>query len=121
MVAGDYKQYSGFVNAYLDVPSFFGLAPYIGAGLGVAKIDLDQLSAQQGATNVVQLSGIGQAYSSQIMLGLQFHVLGKATLNAGFRLQHKQGFGIHNYASNLRQDLSLGTDRMFEIGLAWGF
>ena len=37
MVAGDYKQYSGFVNAYLDVPSFFGLAPYIGAGLGRGK------------------------------------------------------------------------------------
>jgi opacity protein-like surface antigen len=120
-VNGDYKQYSGFVNAYLDVPSFFGLAPYVGAGLGMAKIDLDQLSAQQGATNVVQFSGIGKAYSSQVMLGLQFHVFGKATVNAGYRLQRKQGFDARNYASNLRQNVSLGTDKIFEVGIAWGF
>jgi opacity protein-like surface antigen len=120
-VSGDYKQYSGFVNAYLDVPSFFGLAPYVGAGVGVAKIDLDQLNAQQGASNVVQLSGIGKAYSSQVMLGLEFHVFGKATVNAGYRLQRKQGFDARNYASNLRQNVSLGTDKIFEIGIAWGF
>jgi opacity protein-like surface antigen len=120
-VNGDYKQYSGFVNAYLDVPSFFGLAPYVGAGLGMAKIDLDQLSVHDGASNVVQMSGTGKAYSSQVMLGLEFHVLGKATVNAGYRLQRKQGFDTRNYASNLRQNVSLGTDRLFEIGIAWGF
>ena len=120
-VSGDYKQYSGFVNAYLDVPSFFGLAPYVGAGVGVAKIDLDQMNAQQGASNVVQFSGVGKAYSSQVMLGLEFHVFGKATVNAGYRLQRKQGFDARNYASNLRQNVSLGTDKIFEVGIAWGF
>jgi opacity protein-like surface antigen len=120
-VDGNYKQYSGFVNAYLDVPSFFGLAPYVGAGLGVAKIDLDQLSVHDGASNVVQMSGTGKAYSSQVMLGLQFHVFGKATVNAGYRLQRKQGFDTRNFASNLRENVSLGTDRLFEIGIAWGF
>jgi len=87
----------------------------------VAKIDLDQLSARDGASDVVQMSGIGMAYSSQVMLGLQFHVLGKATVNAGYRLQRKQGFDTRNYASNLRQNVSLGSDRIFEIGIAWGF
>jgi opacity protein-like surface antigen len=119
--SGDYKQYSGFVNAYLDVPSFFGLAPYVGAGLGVTRINLDQLNARQGAANVVQMSGIGKAYSSQVMIGLEFHVLGTATVNAGYRLQRKQGFDIRNYASNLRQNVSLGTDRIFELGFAWNF
>ena len=121
VTGGDYKQYSGFANAYLDVPSFFGLAPYVGAGYGVAKVDLDQVSAEQGATPVVQMSGTGKAYSAQVMLGLEFHVFGKATVNAGYRLQRKQGFETRNYASNLRQTVSLGTDRIFELGIAWGF
>ena len=119
--SGDYKQYSGVVNAYVDIPSFFGLAPYIGAGFGVAKIDFDQVTAQQGESNVVQLSGNKQVYSSQVMVGLEFHVFGKATVNAGYRLQRKQGFDTQNYASNLRQNVSLGTDRIFELGIAWGF
>jgi opacity protein-like surface antigen len=121
VTSGDYKQYSGFVNAYLDAPSFFGVAPYVGAGLGMARISLDDLNARQGATDVVQMSGIGKAYSSQVMLGLQFNVLENTTVNAGYRFQRKQGFDSRNYASDLRQNVSLGTDKIFELGIAWQF
>jgi len=120
-VSGDYKQYSAFVNGYLDVPSFFGLAPYLGAGLGEARIDLDQLSAKQGNSSVVQLSGRGKANGYQFMGGLEFHAFGKATVNVGYRFMHKGSFDTHNFASNLRQNVSTGVDKMLEIGLAWGF
>jgi len=74
-VSGDYKQYSAFLNGYVDLPSFLGLAPYVGAGVGKAVIDLDQFSAQQGGGNVVQLWGRGMANGYQFMAGLQYHVL----------------------------------------------
>ena len=121
-VSGDYRQFSGFLNGYVDLPSFFGLAPYVGAGVGKAVIDLDQLSAQQGGGNVVQFWGRGVANGYQFMAGLQFHVLGKATANIGYRVMHKGSFETHNFASNLRQDVGAGGfDQMFEIGIAWGF
>lgn len=118
---GDRRDISGFLNAYVDVPGFFGLAPYFGAGVGVARVDLDNMDARQGGTSVVKFSGCGQVYGYQLMAGLQFRVLGKATLNAGYRLQHKEGFEIHNFASNLRQNVALGTSNVFELGLACRF
>ena len=119
--SGAIKEYSAFVNGYLDVPSFFGLAPYVGVGLGEARIDLDNFSAVHGASNVVQLSGRGKANGYQIMGGLQFHVFGKATVNAGYRIFHKGSFDAHNFATNVRQTVNPGIDKLFEIGLAWGF
>ena len=37
---GGYKQFNGFVNAYVDLPSFVGLSGYVGAGFGEARVDL---------------------------------------------------------------------------------
>lgn len=119
--SGDYKQYNAFLNGYVDFGSFLGLAPYIGVGLGEAKIDLDRLNAQQGISNVVQLSGRNQANGYQLMAGLQYHVFGKATANIGFRVMHMGSFQTHDFASNLRQDVSTGLNKIFEIGFAWGF
>jgi opacity protein-like surface antigen len=120
-VTGDEKQYNAFLNGYLDLPSFFGLAPYAGAGIGYSRVDLEQLSALQGSTSVVQMGSRGRANAYQFMGGLEFHVLGKATLNVGYRFMHKGPFPTRNYASNLRQNVSWGVDKMVEVGLAWGF
>jgi opacity protein-like surface antigen len=119
--SGAYKQFSGFVNGYVDLKSFLGLTPYIGAGLGEAEINLDQLSAEHGASKVVQFSSRNMASGYQAMVGLQYPVLGKATASIGFRILHMGSFQTHDIASHVRQDVSSGLNKIFEIGLAWHF
>jgi opacity protein-like surface antigen len=118
---GSVKETSGFGNAYFDFPSFFGLAPYVGAGLGYAKVDLENLGLTRNGASVVQYSGSESVFGYQGMLGVQFHLFGQATLNAGFRMVKKQDVDVRDVVANARQTLALGTNRVFEIGVAIGF
>jgi opacity protein-like surface antigen len=120
-VFGSLREFSGFANAYVDVPSFLGLAPYAGVGLGEARIDLGQFNVVQGATNVVQFSGKGTAFAYQVLLGLQFHILGQATLHAGYRIVERGDISLRNAVVNASQNISLGQNKLFEIGVALGF
>jgi opacity protein-like surface antigen len=118
---GDYKQFTGFVNGYVDLKSFLGLMPYIGVGLGEAKIDLSQLGAHKGASKVVDVSGKNMANGYQLMAGVQYALAGKAVANVGFRVVKMGSFQTHDFASNVRRDVSTGVNKIFEIGVAWRF
>lgn len=119
--SGGYKQFNGFVNAYVDLPTFVGLSGYIGAGYGKARVDLSGFTATQGTSNVVQFSGKDSAYGYQVMAGVQYHLLGQATIHAGYRWVHKNDITLQNGVGNNLQKLSLGSDRIFELGVAIGF
>ena len=90
--------------------SFLGLAPYVGVGLGKAKIDLDQFNAQQGGRRGSVL-GRNMANGYQLMAGLQYHVFGKATAGVELHVMYMGSFQTHDFASNLRQDISTGLTR----------
>ena len=122
-ITGDYKQFSGFLNAYLDVPkSFYGFSPYIGAGVGMARVDLNNLNVFSGATNVVKFSGSENAFAWQVMAGVQFHLFGQATLNAGYRLVKQESIKLTNAAAaSALQSIRSGDNHIFELGVAIGF
>jgi opacity protein-like surface antigen len=122
-ITGDTAQFTGFLNGYFDVPtSFYGLAPYVGAGVGLAKIDFRHLNVFQGATNVVQFSGHENAFAWQVMAGLQFHLFGAATLNAGYRFVRQDSIKLTNAAAaSALQSLRPGDNHIFELGVAIGF
>jgi opacity protein-like surface antigen len=120
-VSGSVKETTGFANGYFDIPSTLGFVPYLGAGLGYAKIDLGNFSASQGASSVVVFSGRASAFAYQLMAGLQFQVFGTARLHAGYRIVHRQDIALRNIAANAQQNIKLGQNQLFEIGLAFGF
>ena len=118
---GTLKETSGFANAYLDLPSFFGLAPYLGAGLGYARVDLDNLGLLRNSRPVLQFGGRDNVFGYQGMLGIQFHLLGRATVHAGYRIVKREDLSIRDVVANAQQTLTLGNNRIFEIGVALGF
>lgn len=123
---GKVKETSGFANAYVDLPSFFGLAPYFGVGLGYARVNLDNLarvntSTPGGTRPVIQFSGRDTVFGYQGMAGLQFHFLGQGTIYAGFRLMKREDVGMRDIVANAARSLSMGTNRAFELGVAIGF
>jgi opacity protein-like surface antigen len=118
---GSIKETSGFANAYVDFPSFFGLAPYVGAGLGYARINVDGVGSTRNNVPFAQFSGRDSVFGYQGMAGLQFHVFGQATLNAGFRLVKREDLDVRDVFTSARQAVKLDTNRVFELGLAIGF
>ena len=120
--SGDYKQFSGFLNGYVDFPSYYGLAAYAGAGVGLARVDLNNFSVFQGATNVVQFSGRDNAFAWQLMLGVQFHLFGQATIHAGYRLVNHESIALNNSAAaSALEHVKFGDNNIFELGVSIGF
>ena len=120
--SGDSKQFSGFLNGYVDLPSYYGLSAYAGAGLGVARVNLDNFSVFQGLTNVAQFSGRKDAFAWQLLLGVQYHLFGQATLHAGYRLVQHDSIALTNAAAvNALQHVKFGDNNIFELGVSIGF
>lgn len=118
---GSLKETSGFANAYVDFPAFFGLAPYLGAGLGYARINADGLGRTRNNAPLFQYSGRDSVFGYQGMAGLQYHLFGQATLHGGFRLVKRDDIAVREVVANAGQTLSLGTNRVFELGVSIGF
>jgi opacity protein-like surface antigen len=122
---GKVKETTGFANGYVDFPSFFGLAPYLGVGLGYAQVNLDNLarinSSTTGTRPVIQFSGRDSVFGYQGMAGLQFHFLGQGTIYGGFRLVKREDVDVRDVVANAARTLSMGTNRVFELGVAIGF
>ena len=119
--AGSVKETSGFANALFDFPAFFGLSPYIGAGLGYARVNVDHLMRTRNNAPVVEFSGRDSVFGFQGMLGVQLHFLGQATINAGYRIVKRGNVAVRDVLLNARQNVNLGNNQLFELGLAIGF
>ena len=87
----------------------------------MAHVNLDNFNARQGSSSVVQFSDKKTVFGYQLKAGLQLHLFGQATLNAGYRFLDRENMNIHNVASSAEQNLRLGPSSIFELGVALGF
>jgi opacity protein-like surface antigen len=118
---GAIKETAGFANGYLDLPEFFGVSPYIGLGLGYARVEIEELGRTRNSVQILQFSGREAAFGYQGMAGIQFNVFGQATVHAGYRIVKREEIAVRDVLSNFQHTLTLGDNRMFEFGLSIGF
>jgi opacity protein-like surface antigen len=95
---------SGMVNSYFDLPLGFGsIVPYVGAGIGAARLSPD---AAGNSFTVTEDSELALAY--QGMLGVSFHFTPRAALTLGYRYfaaqepRFRDGFGNALRSSDYR-------------------
>jgi opacity protein-like surface antigen len=119
--SGAVKETAGFVNGYLDLPSFAGLSPYVGFGLGYAQVDVEELGRTRNSVRILQFSGSEAAFGYQGMVGLRYTILGQATIHAGYRIVKREDVAVRDVLSNFEHTLALGDNRMFELGLSINF
>ncbi len=85
----------GLVNGYVDVGTWYGVTPFVGAGVGVANVavkNLTDISYGSGAYNGQGNGGGGFAYDHNqtnfafaLMAGLDFAVTPNVTLELGYK------------------------------------
>lgn len=101
-----YSAMSLMANAYVDLGTFSGFTPYVGAGLGVSKIKWDGLrNSECNAANpascnpeVVHEGGKGLRASLALMVGASYDVTCNLKADVGYRYRHTSGGKMFEYA-----------------------
>ena len=66
---------AGLVNGYYDIGKFMGITPYIGAGIGAARINADQLTRSvNGTTTYVFNSASNYTLAAAATTGFSFDI-----------------------------------------------
>ncbi len=110
---GDIKLASITANAYYDFPVKGPVSPYVGFGVGVTKIDInDGFSLNDSTTGV----------SAQAMAGVSFKVSKQCALYAEARYQRQGRFNIKVTSGSTSADNDVSLDNSgFMAGLRVGF
>lgn len=79
-IGGDVTSLAGMANVYYDVPTGWAIRPYVGAGLGVARIDA---KLDLGPLRLVDESDTVLAW--QLKAGLSYPATDRISLSLGYR------------------------------------
>jgi opacity protein-like surface antigen len=134
---GDISSWVGLVNGYLDMGTWSGVTPYIGAGVGLARNTLSGMTDQGVVTAIGGAASPSGGYFNDgskfnfawaLMTGLDFNVTQNLKLELGYRFLDLGkyssggsyclgtcGGGVPNYVVS-KNDLAYND---FRIGLRW--
>ncbi|MEM9216888.1 MAG: outer membrane beta-barrel protein [Cyanobacteria bacterium P01_F01_bin.150] len=101
---GSFDTWTLAANGYYDIPTGTALRPYIGAGLGVAKLVADDVSVDLPVVGDAELDDSGVSLIFQAQAGLAYDFTENASAFVGYRLQ-----GIPNQSFSAA-DIDLQTD-----------
>ncbi len=120
------RTYTLMVNAYKDFGNFGGFIPYVGAGIGAAYHQLDDISFTGNPQLTNRIRGNNDlAFAWALMAGVGYQISDKAILDVGYRYidlgkiasQRSDSAGFVNPAVNI-DDL---TAHEIKVGLRYHF
>jgi opacity protein-like surface antigen len=79
--AGDVGAFTTLVNLYYDLDLGLPVTPYVGAGIGIARIDVDSV----GAANVLVVNDDSIEFAWNVMAGAALSVTDNVDLTLGYR------------------------------------
>lgn len=101
-LAADYSVATALANFYVDLGTWNGVTPYVGAGAGAGYVSLDNIEVL--GTDIGDASGFGFAWA--LMAGVAVAVNSNWQIDIGYRYLNLNGVDIGNRAdvANLDQD-----------------
>ena len=104
---GTFNTWTIAANGYYDIPTGTALRPYIGAGLGVAKVVADDVSVDLPVVGDADLDDSGVNLIFQAQAGLAYDFTDNASAFVGYRLQGIPGQSFTAADVELNADTTL--------------
>lgn len=114
-------------NAYVDLGTYAGFTPYVGAGFGGAYVTWKTLYNTVPAGFVQSGTATHEGYNSwrfayALMLGASYNVTNNLTFDLGYRYKHIYGGKMFKFASNVGPGYDKGiTQHQVRAGLRYKF
>jgi opacity protein-like surface antigen len=77
------QSWSGMANAYLDLGTYFGFTPYVGAGLGILYTH-DTFEAQTAGLGLVDLENTQSKFAYSLSAGVSYEVARNWSIDLGY-------------------------------------
>ena len=99
----DSSSYSALLllaNAYVDIGTWHGVTPYVGAGIGGAWVKWDTLHNTDDDGSFEHGGGKGWRFAYALMAGASYCLTDRVKLDVGYRYSHINGGKMFDYASD---------------------
>jgi opacity protein-like surface antigen len=104
-------------NAYVDLGTWHGVTPYLGAGIGGAYVKWDDFRS-----TVVQPGASDWRFAYALMAGASYCLTHNLDLDVGYRFTHIQGGKMFGYANNVGPAYDKGMNvHEVRAGLRYNF
>ena len=115
-VSSDTSSYSALLllaNAYIDIGTWHGVTPYVGAGIGGAWVKWDTLHNTDDDGSFEHTGGKGWRFAYALMAGASYCLTDRVKLDVGYRYSHINGGKMFEYASD--SNVGPGYDRGINV------
>jgi opacity protein-like surface antigen len=116
-VSTDSSSYSAFLllaNAYVDLGTYSGFTPYIGAGIGGAHVKWDDLRNTFPGVDDVHEGSENWRFAFALMAGASYCLTDKLTLDGGYRYTRVEGGRM--FEEHSPDGVSIGVGPGFDDG-----
>ncbi|NJN29142.1 MAG: outer membrane beta-barrel protein [Synechococcales cyanobacterium RM1_1_8] len=123
--SGRFDVWSLSANGYYDIPTGTAFRPYIGGGVGIARLTADDVNVGVPALGTASLDGSGISAIFQAKAGLAYDISPNASVFLGYRLQGLPGqnFTVADIENVGDVDFDANTILIhsLQLGGAWRF
>ncbi|AZO65716.1 MULTISPECIES: outer membrane protein [unclassified Mesorhizobium] len=98
-------------NAYVDIGTWHGITPYVGAGIGGAWVKWDKLHNTIDDDTFEHSGGKGWRFAYAAMAGASYCLTDRVKLDLGYRFSHIEGGKMFDFAS----DVGPGHDKGINV------
>lgn len=112
----DTSSYSALLllaNAYVDIGTWHGVTPYVGAGIGGAWMKWDTLHNSDDDGDFYHRGGKGWRFAYALMAGASYCLTDRVKLDVGYRYSHINGGRMFDYAVD--SNVGPGFDRGINV------
>ncbi|WP_419695055.1 outer membrane protein [Mesorhizobium muleiense] len=112
----DHSSYTALLllaNAYVDIGTWHGVTPYVGAGIGGAWVKWDTLHNNDIDGEFEHHGGKGWRFAYAAMAGASYCLTDRVKLDLGYRFSHIEGGKMFDYASD--SNVGPGRDKGINV------